>query len=142
MEGVHNKKEAVVEDKHSLPYPVRTLDPPIRLVDRAREIEQAHLSLKTHAAGKLDVIARQIRGLQEEARRILEQAERDAALHRVQCAFEKRPGMDLHLYEKADGERYFSMLSPEEWGTPPHAFRGTFRLQTDAGFECVREAET
>lgn len=69
----HNKKEPIVEDKYLLPYPTRTLDPPIRLVDRAREIELADESIKTNVGGKLELILKQIRGLQDEAKRIMEE---------------------------------------------------------------------
>jgi len=135
-EPLHNKNEPVVPDKHSLPYPVRSLDPPISLVDRAREIETAQTSIQSHVSGKLDLIAGQIKALQEEARKILEQAEVDVELHRVKCNFEKRPGQEMHLYEKNGRETYFSLLSPREWGgKPPHRHLGSYRLRADQSFE-------
>ena len=31
-----------------------------------------------------------------------------------------------------NGERYFSMLSPEDWrGAPPHRFEGSYALEAD-----------
>ncbi len=131
---MHNKKEPVIENRHSMTVPSRTLDPPIRLVDRAREIELADSSLRSHTEGKLDLILKQIRSLQEEARGILEKAERDAALHRVECRFEKSIGQTIYLYEKEEG-RYFSLLSPEDWnGNPPHRFIGAYILNADQSF--------
>lgn len=136
MDVRHNKQEEPVADKHMLPYGHRTLDPPIRLVDRAREIQDAHLQIQTHVGGKLDIIARQIRALQEEARTIVEQAVRDAELHRVQCGFEKRIGSVIHLYRRADESLYFSLLSPEDYGgSPPHSFQGSYKLREDRSFE-------
>ena len=138
MEGsAHNKREPVVEDKHLLPYGTRTLDPAITLVDRAREIETASQSIQTHVSGKLDLIAGQIRQLQAEAKKIMEQAQTDIELHKIKCNFEKKIGMTLHLYEKPGGIKYFSFLSPEEWGTPPHKFLGTYKLNADQSFELV-----
>ena len=132
----HNKQEAPVENKHLLPYGSRTLDPAIRLVDRAREIEEAHVQIQAHVGGKLEVIARQIRALQEEARGIVEQAAFDAELHKVPCNFEKRIGMSLHLYRRENGSQYFSLLSLEDWqGRPPHAFEGSFKLREDRSFQ-------
>lgn len=131
----HNKKEPDVPGKSFLPYPTRTLDPPISIVDRAKEIEKAEESIKTHVNGKLDLIVKQIRNLQDEAKKIMEQAEADMQLHKVKCNFEKKTGMAVHLYEKETGQQYFSLLSPEEWGTPPHAFKGTYTIRPDMGFE-------
>ncbi|MCB1159096.1 MAG: DUF2452 domain-containing protein [Leptospiraceae bacterium] len=133
----HNKKEPVVENKHSLPYPTRTLDPPIRLVDRAREIESADMVIQTSVNSRLELIAKQIRNLQDEAKQILEQAELDLELHRVKCNFEKKVGQAIHLYVKDNGDKYFSLLSKEEWGKPPHIYLGTYMLNADRSFKKI-----
>ena len=135
MEQRHNKREADVPDRSFLPYPTRTLDPPISIVDRAKEIEKAQESIKTHVSGKLDLIVKQIRNLQDEAKKIMEQAEVDIELHKVKCNFEKKIGMEIHLYQKDTGLKYFSMLSPKEWGTPPHPYLGSYVIRPDQGFE-------
>ncbi|MCS7205906.1 MAG: DUF2452 domain-containing protein [Leptospiraceae bacterium] len=135
----HNKKEPEVENKAFLPYPIKTSDPPFSLVDRAKEIEQADLWIKTSVNQKLDLILKQIQALQNQAREILIKAQEDAKLHRVSCNFEKKPGMILHLYEKENGELYFSLLSPEEWGSPPHQFIASYRLLHDMSFEKITE---
>ncbi|GIX40903.1 MAG: hypothetical protein KatS3mg129_0636 [Leptospiraceae bacterium] len=147
MENNQNKKnqvykskfnrDPVVKDKAFLNYPVRTLDPPISIVDRAKEIEKADEWLKAGVNQKLDIILKQIQSLQKQAKEIILKAEEDAKLHRVKCNFEKKPGMILHLYEKPNGEQYFSLLSPEEWGTPPHKFLGTYKLNLDMSFEKI-----
>jgi hypothetical protein len=117
------------------PYPLSRLSAPIDLIDVAREIQAADTVLSAVAAGKLESIARQIRALQAEAARTLAEAQADAALHRVRCSFKKIPGKLYHLYERADGERYFSLLSPEDWkGQPPHVFQGSYRLEADMRF--------
>jgi hypothetical protein len=131
-------KEPVVENKAFLEYPIRTLDPPISIVDRAKEIEKADQWLKAGVSQKLDIILKQIKSLQEQAKEILQKAEEDARLHRILCNFEKKPGMILHLYRKQNGEEYFSLLSPEEWGNPPHQFLGSFKLNIDMSFEKIR----
>lgn len=125
--------------KHSptaaAPYPLSRLSAPITLVDVAREIEAADSVLSAVAGGKLESIARQIRALQEEAARTLAEARAAADLHRAQCSFKKIPGKLYHLYQRPTGERYFSMLSPQDWGSaPPHAFVGSYRLEADMRF--------
>jgi hypothetical protein len=117
---------------HSSPYPVSRLAPPVGLVDAAREIEKADETIRNHVGSKLRVIAEQMRSLRDQAHAIMEEAQRDAELHRATCQFKKRPGHTYHLYEKPDGSLYFSMLSPEDWsGAPPHPHRGAYRLEAD-----------
>ena len=114
------------------PYPLSRLAPPHDLLDVAREIQKADAMLGAVVSGKLQVIAEQIRALQDQARAILGAAHRDGELHRARCAFKKRPGAVYHLYRRAEGATYLSMLSPEDWsGKPPHAFEGSFRLEAD-----------
>ena len=135
----HNKQEAVVDDKHTMAYPTRTMDPPFSLVARAEEIERAEESIQSHVHGKLDLIVKQIRALKEEARTIMHAAHRDLELHQVKCNFEKLVGQDIHLYRrKKDDTLYFSLLSPADWkGNPPNDFRGSFRLRVERSFETL-----
>ena len=117
---------------HSSPYPVSRLAPAIDLVDTARQIAEADQRIGTAVHGKLEVIARQIRALQDQAREILEQAADSTRLHRAECNFQKRVGQVYHLYERPDGSSYFSMLSPQDWsGKAPHAHGGAYRLEPD-----------
>lgn len=117
---------------HSSPYGLSRLAPAITLVDVAAEIQRADEMIGTVTASKLDVIAEQIRRLQEQARAILDDAKRDLELHRARCAFPRLVGKTYHLYEKPDGDLYWSMVSPDEWGgEPPHVFRGSYRLEGD-----------
>lgn len=113
------------------PYPVSRLAPAFQLVDVAHEIQMADRMLGEVVGSKLELIAGQIRALQEQARSILEKAEVDAALHRATCRFQKRPGQVYHLYERPDGRAYISMLSPAEWGNAPHRHVGSYRLEVD-----------
>jgi len=114
------------------PYPVSRMAPAIELVDLAKEIAQADTQLANRASAKLDVIAAQIRALQEAARQVLEQTRHDQLLHRAQCNFKRTPGKIYHLYEKNDGTHLFSMLAPDEWrGQPPYHFLGSYRLEND-----------
>ncbi|MCA9611463.1 MAG: DUF2452 domain-containing protein [Sandaracinus sp.] len=127
---------------HSSPYGLSRLAPSITLVDVAKEIERADEMIGAVTASKLEVIAEQIRQLQERARAILDDAKRDLELHRATCAFPRLVGKTYHLYEKATGALYWSMVSPDEWGgAPPHAFRGSFRLEGDQSWTRVDEDE-
>lgn len=114
------------------PYPLSRLAPVHDLVDVARQIQDADKMLGTVTGNKLQLLAKQIRALQEEARSILEAAHRDAELHRAACNFQRRPGQTYHFYRRPEGALYISMLSPEDWrGSPPHELVGSYRLEAD-----------
>lgn len=114
------------------PYPTSRLSAPISLVDTAREIQAASDVIAGHTGARLSEIAAQIRHLQSEAQAVLERARADIELHRAECRFQRTVGKTYHLYERADGSRFFSMLSVDDYGgRPQHAFVGSYRLEAD-----------
>lgn len=124
------------------PYPVSRLSAPIDLVDTAREIQEADQAVNNRTSAKLTVIADQIRALQEQAREVLEESQRDMDLHRAKCNFQRRPGSVYHLYERAGGELYFSMLAPEDWRDgPPHTYKGSYRLEPDYSWTPLEQVD-
>jgi hypothetical protein len=130
-------------DDRSSPYPVSRLAPGFGLTDLAREIEQADRMVSGRLSGQLEVIAEQVRALQAQARRILDQARRDQQLHHARCAFKRIPGRVYHLYAEDDGGSAFSMLSPEDWrGKPPQPFLGSYRLENDMSWTSVDPVST
>jgi hypothetical protein len=125
-----------LKKKNQLTFPTRTLDPPISIVDQAKEIENAESLVKTVVNSKLEVILNQIRLLQEQAREIIQTAHSDMELHKVKCSFQKTPGEIIHLYEKEDKTQYFSLLSPTDWNnSPPHKYISSYRMKLDRSFE-------
>ncbi len=126
--------KGTIHDGHSrsAPYPVSRLGVNVDLVDLAQQISSADSHINTRVSAKLQVIADQIRHLQDEAREALESAQRDQDLHRAQCNFKRIPGKTYHLYQRPDGSNYFSMLGSDDWGgKPPHQFKGSYRLEND-----------
>ncbi len=122
------------------PYPVSRMAPSFDIVDLAKEIAQADEHIAQHTNGKLRVIAEQIKLLQKQAKEILEHAQNDQSLHRAKCNFKRKPGEIYHLYKKSDDSLYFSMLSPQEWGSStPHNYEGSYRLEADMSWTSVDE---
>ncbi len=122
----------------SAPYPLSRLAPETQLIDMAKEIAEADDMLSIQATGKLRLLLGQMRGLQEEARTILEETRRNQELHRARCGFKKIAGIVYHLYEKEDSSLLFSMIGPDEWnGSPPFRFVGSFRLENDMSWTPV-----
>lgn len=121
----------------STPYPISRLAPGFSPVLASEEIAIANLMLGAVNRARLEVIVDQIRHLQEEAGRILDKAQEDAMLHNVEIRFQRRVGMIYHLYRRARGGLYMSMLSPEEWGVPPDEPMGSYRLELDQSWTRV-----
>ncbi|XP_005110149.1 uncharacterized protein C1orf50 homolog [Aplysia californica] len=112
------------------------------IVELAKAVQKADEFTKANAGNKLTVIADQIRYLQTQARKVLEDAKRDASLHHAACNIVKRPGTMYYLYERESGQSYLSILSPQEWGAScPHEFLGAFRLEYDQSWTPIKEVE-
>lgn len=82
------------------------------IVALATQIQRADQSIKNNACGKLTIILEQIKFLQSQAQKILEESEENTNLHHAACNFQKVPGKLYHLYKRNSGQTYFSMLSP------------------------------
>jgi hypothetical protein len=121
-------------------HPTSRLAPPFQPFDQLEAVKDSDRMLGAVARGKLSVIAEQIRHLQGEALKIIEQARNDMELHRVACSFEKRVGHVYHLYERDEDNLYFSLLSPNDWrGCPPHNFVGSYKLESDMTWTKLEE---
>ena len=67
--------------------------------------------------GKLKVLLKQMKNIQDEIETLcLESIEVDY-LEEVDCNFKKIPGKSYYLYMKPDGQKFFSMIAPNEWNT-------------------------
>merc|ERR1712133_295660 len=86
------------------------------LVELAAQVQKADQFTRATAGSKLTVIAEQVRFLQEQARKVLEDARLNALLHKTACNFKKVPGKTYYIYTRPNGKNYMSMISPEEWG--------------------------
>ena len=132
--------ENVREGSNASPYPVSRLAAPISLVDTAKLIEQASETVALRTNAQLEVIVEQMRALQERARAIVEQASRDVDLIHAECRFRRVAGRIYHLYEKSGGQRYFSMLGPDDFGGhSPTGFVASFRYEPDESWTRVDE---
>lgn len=102
------------------------------LVDLAKEVQKADTFVRANVGNKLQVIVEQIRFLQAQAEKVLGEAKLNNDLHHVACNSKKIPGNMYYMYERPNGQRYMSLISPKEWGgAPPHKFIGAYRLEND-----------
>merc|ERR1711872_782979 len=113
------------------------------LVELAAQVEKADQFTRATAGSKLTVIAEQVRFLQEQARKVLEDARLNALLHKTSCNFKKIPGKTYYVYKqkKNPDEEFLSMISPEEWGASGPEFVGGYRLEFDMSWTELKDCE-
>lgn len=121
------------------PSAVHRINDPNDLVSLAQYVQTADDFTRATVGGKLELIAEQIKALQNQAREVLEVAKRDVELNHAKCNFKRIPGKTYHLYRKeTDGTTYFSMLSPEEWGgRQTDSYIDSYRLEYDMSWTPV-----
>ena len=133
-------------DARSSPYPISRLAGAVDLVDIAKQISDADKMIGIVASAELNLIADQIRALQERARTILNDAKESLDIHQARASFVKRPGHVYHLYLRKNSsgveERSLSMISPEEWGgASTGTFLGSYRLELDQSWTRVDQGD-
>ncbi|KAL3079228.1 hypothetical protein niasHT_037615 [Heterodera trifolii] len=142
------------------------------LVALANSIQSARDFVKCQAVGKLEMIAEQMEFLRKQAIEVLRKAQHDNELHCVECKVKKVEisrkachGLDpkiYFLYQQcpADGgeppqqkcqeqqcrRRFFSLISPDEWGGEcalarrQMHFEGAYRLEFDQSWSQVQQS--
>jgi hypothetical protein len=102
------------------------------LVALAIQVQKADECTRSVAGSKLGVIAEQIKFLQAQALRVMQEAKLNADLNHAACNMVKKPGNIYHLYQRDSGQKYLSIISPEEWGAAcPHVYISSHRLEYD-----------
>ncbi|KAG5877887.1 hypothetical protein JTB14_023991 [Gonioctena quinquepunctata] len=114
----------------------------VELMELEEQLANADTFVKANATNKLEIIGRQMKNLHELMNDVINETRMNQELNHVACNFVKKPGHVYHLYERPSGQKYFSMLSPEEWITVPHNFLGSYRLEADQSWTPTGEEET
>jgi len=75
--------------------------------------------------------------LRQEAQRTLMKARRDDELNHCACNLVRRPGQTYFQYERQSGQKYLSIMDPQDWlsnaksSRCPHRFLGAYRHEYD-----------
>jgi len=111
------------------------------LVELAAQVQKADEFTRATAGSKLSVIAEQVRFLQEQARKVLEDARINGLLHKTSCNFKKIPGKVYYVYKqrKHPDQEMISMISPEEWGAAGPEFVAAYRLEHDMSWTAEKD---
>jgi hypothetical protein len=114
-----------------------TVSDPQDLVNLARQIETCDAFVRANVSNRLQVIVNQMNFLREEAQRTLMKARRDDELNHCACNLVRRSGQTYYHYERQSGQKYLSIMHPQDWSTNtkgdgcPHRFLGAYRLEYD-----------
>jgi hypothetical protein len=114
-----------------------TVSDPQDLVNLAKQIETCDAFIRANVSNRLQVIVNQMNYLREEAQRTLMKARRDDELNHCACNLVRRPGQTYYQYERQSGQKYLSIMHPQDWSTNikngvcPHRFLGAYRLEYD-----------
>lgn len=80
--------------------------------------------------------------MQNQAKGILEKAKLEKELHEAACNILKRPGTVYYYYRRASGQKYLTIMSPQDWGAScPHDFLGGYRLEYDNSWVPIDEVD-
>lgn len=137
-----NKTDSIILQKtqKDIEYPTSRLSAKFEPVNQLAFFKEAEKFLSVIEKSKLTVIAEQIKYLQDQARKIIMDSEKNFELHKATCNFIKRSGHIYHLYAKPDDSLYFSLISPSEWNNnPPHVYKGSYRLEDDYSWSSLEE---
>ncbi|UJR26787.1 hypothetical protein I4U23_008100 [Adineta vaga] len=110
---------------------------PQDLVNLARQIETCDAFVRANVSNRLQVIVNQMNYLRQEAQRTLMKARRDDELNHCACNLVRRPGQIYYHYERQSGQKYLSIMHPQDWLSTvkntgcPHRFIGAYRLEYD-----------
>jgi hypothetical protein len=103
----------------------------IDFMELTEGVSNVSTAMQSNTRNKLEIIGRQMKNLQELMTEVFEETKLSVELHKVACNFVKKAGHIYHLYQRPSGQKYFGMLSPEEWQISPHDYLGSYRLEVD-----------
>ena len=90
--------------------------------------------------GKLKMLARQLVFIKQEMQEIINDSMVSTELEKVSCKFKKIPGNTYYLYQKIEGDMFFSMLEPEIWNySAKNIFLGRYKYDYDLSFQKSEE---
>jgi len=107
------------------------------LVELATEITKADKFTRAVAGSKLSAIAEQVKFLQAQANKCLQDAQRDKEINHMACNMVRRPGNVYYIYKRKSviknqiSTEYMSLIAPEEWGPDGPEFVTAYKLNHD-----------
>ena len=111
-----------------------------KMIHNNDDMQQIVHSVKNNYASyaRLELIAKQMKMLQNEAEHILLHHQYNLDFQKMECRFKKVPGTMYYVFENGNKDRFLSMIPPEKWNVLP----GVFITKVYYDFDCQFYVQT
>ncbi len=110
-------REKITTTPSTLPYAHHAGSALIKPEDKGKIKGQALAAMHEQSQMQLEKIYDQVKVLVKQAEEVQRRIEVSEQIYQSEIKFKPLIGHQYHLYEKADGSRLLSVISPKEWGT-------------------------
>lgn len=132
-------EKKVATSPHVLPYAHTVGSAVIKPIDRGKVTGLAVAAMYEQTDMQLDQIRKQVELLAAQAQEIQRRVEISERIYKVGMNFKPLIGHIYHLYTRADGSEFLSMVAPQEWGRSAKSeFQATVKLLADHTWEILK----
>lgn len=98
------------------------------------------LQRNSNSYAKLQTLVRQMLFIKEEINDIIQESMINNELDKISCKFKKIPGNYYYLYQKKEGDKFFSMLEPNIWNfSDKNIFLGKYKYNYDLSLTLMQD---
>ncbi len=134
--------DKVAENPGLLPYAHHVGSAIIKPLDKGKTKGLAMSAMYEQTGVQLNQLKQQIEVLISQAQSIHDRISVSESIYTAEVGFKAIIGQKCFLYERANGKRVLSLVSPEEWGTkPPYRFVARVSLLSDHTWDVLEMAE-
>ena len=124
-----------------LPYAHHVGSAIIKPLDKGRTKGLAMSAMYEQTGTQLSQIKEQVELLIAQAQRVHDRIAVSESIYGAEVGFKANIGQPCYLYERANGQRVLSLVSPEEWGKkPPYTYVASVKLLSDHTWDVLEMA--
>jgi len=124
--------DKVADQPGLLPYAHHVGSAIVRPIDKGRSRGLAMSAMYEQTGVQLQQLSDQVALLIQQAQSIHDRIAVSESIYTAEVGFKPNIGQTCYLYERSNGKRVLSLVSPDEWGgNPPYAYVATARLLSD-----------
>jgi hypothetical protein len=134
--------DKVAENPGLLPYAHHVGSAIIKPLDKGKTKGLAMSAMYEQTGVQLNQLKQQIEVLISQAQTIHDRISVSESIYTAEVGFKANISQICFLYERANGKRVLSLVSPEEWGTkPPYRFVAKVSLLSDHTWDVLEMAD-
>lgn len=134
--------DKVAENPGLLPYAHHVGSAIIKPLDKGKTKGLAMSAMYEQTGVQLNQLKDQIELLISQAQSIHDRISVSESIYTAEVGFKANIGQTCYLYERANGVRVLSLVSPDEWGTkPPYSFVAKVSLLSDHTWDVLEMAD-